>query len=172
MAGFSEIFNPMQTVLVSSRGSSSQPHLRQRKDGDIDNIMAIDWHMPVSFKPALYAISVGKTRFSFGIIESSKVFAVNFMPAEKRDAILFCGRKTGATTDKFHDSGLTKLECSSIDCPRIKEACAFLECEVVNEIEEGDHVIFIGKVLNGEILNLEKRAFHLRDDDFTTTEEI
>ncbi len=160
----SELTDPLQVVLVTSREEMDI----LGKKGVKDNIITIAWHMPVSFNPNLYAISVGKTRFSCEMIKKSKVFAINYVPFELSKAALFCGTKSGMHMDKFKEAKLTKEECKSIDCPRIKEALAYIECRVVNEVDAGDHVIFIGNVLNSEVKKKGKRLFQ-KGNDFTTS---
>lgn len=156
---------PQQTVLVSLRGDFEL--MGKRKE--YDNLITVDWHMPTSFNPPLYIISIGKTRFSLNLIKNSRVFAVNFMTFLQKDAVLYCGQNTGLKVDKFHETKLTKEECSSIDCPYIKEAAAVYECEVVDEFETGDHIIFVGKIINTRNNNSEKRLLHTSGIDFTTT---
>lgn len=159
---------PRQVILVSSRGHVKKP--LSKDIGVKDNIFTLSWHMPVSFNPELYAIAVGKKRFSLGLLRESGVFVVNFMPYKLKEAVLFCGSHSGEFIDKFKDANLTKEEAESIDCCRIKEATGCLECEVVNEIDAGDHVIIVGKVLKVIVKKDEKRVFQkLGADSFTTT---
>jgi flavin reductase (DIM6/NTAB) family NADH-FMN oxidoreductase RutF len=160
-----EVVNPTQAVLVTSRGSSELMGKQLHKD----NIMTVAWHCPLSFDPELYGICIGKTRFSCKLIKDSKVFAVNFMPYEMKEKVLFCGRSSGAAVDKFAKSGLTHEECDSIDCCRVGEASATLECEVIDEFEAGDHIFFVGKVLKTISKNDRKRLLYLGSDRFTTT---
>jgi len=164
---FSDIANPKQVILVTTRAEIKtrfSPELETK-----DNIFALAWHMPVSFEPPLYAISAGKTRYSAKLIQSSKVFVVNFMPYQLKDAVLFCGRHSGEHVDKFKETGLEKEEADRIDCPRIRQASGFLECRVVNEVEAGDHIIFIGEVLNMKLKKQGKRLFQKGGELFTTT---
>jgi flavin reductase (DIM6/NTAB) family NADH-FMN oxidoreductase RutF len=91
------------------------------------------------------------------------------MPIELKKEVLFCGRNSGEHLDKFKETGLEKQEAEKIDCPKIKQALACLECEVVNEIEAGDHVILIGKVLNMKKNKNGKRIYQVKGDKFTTT---
>jgi len=161
------IYKPVQTVLITCRGVVKNKF--SSKEEVKDNIITLDWHTRVSSEPFLYIISVGKTRFSCNIIKNSKVFVVNFMPYELKKEVLFCGRNSGEHVDKFKESGLTKEESEKLDCCRIKQAAAYLECEVINEIEAGDHIIFIGKVINSHEEEEKKRLFHIEEDNFTTT---
>ncbi|MFP4112467.1 MAG: flavin reductase family protein [Candidatus Woesearchaeota archaeon] len=158
---FNEIANPRQAVLVTCKDEDS----RDSKD----NIIAVTWHSPVSFEPPLYMISIGKTRHSKEIISKSGCFTINFMSYELKDKVFFCGTHSGAHVDKFRECGFTKDNAQTIDCPKIKEASAHIECEVVNQIDSGDHIIFIGKV---NVFNQNKeseRTIHLGKDKFTTT---
>lgn len=160
-----DIANPRQTILVSCEAEAEIVGKKALKK----NIMTLDWHMPLSFEPPMYAIAVGKARFSCGLIQKSRCFAVNFMPESMKKEVLFCGRNTGQFMDKFKASGLAEEECEEIHCPRIKEALAWLECEVVEEVETGDHITFIGKVVHMSVKKEGKRLFHKGKDDFTTT---
>ena len=153
------ITNPKQTILLTCRAKGK------------DNVITLDWHTLLSFKPMMYAVSIGKTRFSFNLVKSSKVFVVNFMSKDFEKEVLFCGRNSGKVLDKFKETGLEKEEAETIDCPRIKQALGYLECKVEKEIEVGDHVLFIAKVSKAELKEKGKRIFHLFEDKFTTTLE-
>ncbi|MCX8147448.1 MAG: flavin reductase family protein [Candidatus Woesearchaeota archaeon] len=167
MMDIRQIAYPRQVILVTSEAEAEIMGKRIEKS----NIMAASWHMPASFEPLMYAIAVGKQRFSYELIKKSKVFCVNFMPFSLKDKVLFCGRKSGRLIDKFKESGLTPEECEKIHCKRIKEALAYIECEVINEVEAGDHVIFIGKAVNLKLKKEGKRVFQKGGDIFTTTED-
>jgi len=159
------IHHPRQTILVSSRETIEI----MGKEIEKDDIITVSWHMPVSFKPELYAISIGKQRFSAEIISKSKAFVVNFIPYTLKETAIFCGTHSGKHMDKYQEAGLTMEEAESIDCGRIKEALAYLECEVINEVDAGDHIIYIGKVVNKEEKDHEKRLLQ-GGKDFTTSE--
>jgi len=151
------VTNPKQTILLTCRAEGK------------DNIITLDWHTILSFEPMMYAVSIGKTRFSFNLIKFSKVFVVNFMSKDFKKEVLFCGQNSGKILDKFKETGLEPEEAETIDCPKIKQALGYLECKVEKEIEVGDHVLFIAKVSKAEIKENGKRLFHLLGDKFTTT---
>lgn len=151
------ITNPLQTILLTCR------------DQNKDNVITLDWHMPLSFDPMMYAVSIGKTRFSLDLIRKSRVFVVNFMSKDFKKEVIYCGTNCGENLDKFSKSGLEKEEAEKINCPRIKGSLGYLECQVEKEIETGDHVLFIGKVVSYDLREKGKRLFHLGGDQFTTT---
>jgi len=153
-----KINNPNQIVLVTSRYKGK------------DNIITMTWWTKTSFQPNLYLISVGHIRHSHEMISKSKCFVINFMPFELSKEILYCGKSSGKGVDKFKETGLHKEEAEKIDCCRIKEALAFVECRVIDSFVTGDHTVFIGKVVNADFKKEGKRPFQLDRDVFVTTE--
>jgi len=151
--------NPRQTILLTSRA------------GNKDNVMTLDWHTPLSFEPMKYAVSIAKVRYSLELIRSSKVFVVNFMSYQFEKEVLYCGRHSGKYIDKFKETSLEREEAETINCPRIKQALGYLECQVQEELEAGDHILFVARVSKAELREKGKRLFHLFADKFTTTEE-
>ena len=71
------IYNPRQTILVTSRAEIDIIGKEVQKD----DIITLSWHMPVSFKPSIYAIAIGKSKFSSKLIEKSKDKKVYFIGA-------------------------------------------------------------------------------------------
>lgn len=150
--------NPRQTILLTTRYKEK------------DNVITLDWHTPLSFEPMMYAVSIGKARFSLELIRKSKVFVINFISQNKEKEVLYCGRHSGRNLDKFKETGLEKEEAELVNSPRIKDALGFLECKIEKEIDAGDHILFIARVLKAELKGKgEKRLFHLFKDKFTTT---
>ena len=160
-----ELINPRQTVVVTCRGAAEV----LGKEKLIDSGLTVAWHCPLSFDPELYGIAIGKTRFSKKLISENKVFAVNFLSFEQKDIALTFGTTSGQTTDKFKESGTTKEDCDTIDCCRIRESAAYLECEVIDEFEVGDHIFFVGKVGKKKQNTEGKRLFYKGDNQFTST---
>jgi flavin reductase (DIM6/NTAB) family NADH-FMN oxidoreductase RutF len=125
---------PRQVVLITTR-----------HDGT-DNVWPLDFHMPLSFEPPLYCIAANRNGFGAGLVRSSGVFVVNFVPATWEQVIFLCGNVSGRETDKFAAAGLRKEEAESVDAPRLAESLGALECRVQQTLEVGDHTLFIGEV--------------------------
>ena len=153
-----DISNPKQTVLVSCR--------EEQSSGPKDNIITIDWHMPCSSEPPLYAIAIGKKRYSLGLIRASGCFVVNFISESQSKEALFCGRHSGLHIDKFKECNFTKKDASTIDCAYIGEACAHIECEIEQEIDTGNHILLVARVTNSNIINHEPRLLHIQNEIF------
>ena len=152
----SDYANPRQVVLVTSREAGQ------------DNIITLAWNMPLSFEPMMYGIAVGFTRFSYTKIKESGVFVVNFMSLEYEKEVLYVGKHSGENNDKFKETGLEKIEAETINCPIIKQASAFLECKVKEDIKVGDHALFIGDVKRAEKNDDSDRIFQIKGNKFGT----
>ncbi|MBW2978218.1 flavin reductase family protein [Candidatus Woesearchaeota archaeon] len=166
MAEMRDVVNPRQVILITSR-AHMVPKFRAKEE-EKDNVMTAAWHMPVAFEPPLYAISVGKKRYSLDIIRKGRSFVVNFMPYSMKKEVLLAGRISGEHIDKFAKIGLEKEDAETIDSCRLKDALACLECEVEQEIEAGDHIIFIGRVLKVIKKKGGKRIYQIGGDKFST----
>ena len=137
---------------------------------EVNDIILLDWHSPASHEPRKYLILVGKKTTALERIRKSCSFVVNFMQYESMEKIIACEKEF--RKDKFQKLGLTEAaSIKLIDCPRIKEAIAWLECEVERELDVGDHVMFIGRVLHADDVKEAKRPFHVGSGIYTTTRD-
>jgi flavin reductase (DIM6/NTAB) family NADH-FMN oxidoreductase RutF len=145
---------PMRACLITSRHEGK------------DNIMAASWVFPMSMDPPIFGVSVAEKRHSFGLIRKGKAFGINLPHPELRDATVVCGTKSGRDVDKFKEAGITREEAKHV--PLIKECPASIECEVVDEIAIGDHVIFVGKATKTVKRFEGKGLYHLGGRDFVS----
>jgi flavin reductase (DIM6/NTAB) family NADH-FMN oxidoreductase RutF len=132
------IINHGPVVLVTSGGSRNP------------NILTIAWSMPVSKDPPYVAVSIGDTRYSHKLIVEKNEFVICVPPASLIDQVWRCGKTTGATADKFKDTGLHPAPSMKVETPGIQECIANLECRVVDRVSAGDHTVFIGEVVRAE----------------------
>ncbi|KYK27112.1 hypothetical protein AYK26_00235 [Euryarchaeota archaeon SM23-78] len=132
-----------RSVLVSVRA----PIIVLGQEEVRDNVGVVHWHMPASLEPVKYAISVRSDDSIKNMISRAGNFVVNFVGYEYRNHVLACENEDGLFVDIFEFLGFTKKNSIIIESPRIKEAKVFLECEVEQEFDSGDHTIFIGKVV-------------------------
>ncbi len=146
---------PMQAVLVTCNDHEGKT-----------NIITLAWHTPISRKPPLYGISVSPKRYSYGLIQTSKEFVVNFVPYSLVEATHYCGTHTGRSTDKTCKTGLTLLPSKKLNTPLIKEGYAHLECTLKQTIPVGDHAMLVGEVVS---ISVDDDAFK---DDLLRTEKV
>lgn len=160
-----DVVNPRQTVLVTCRGRGMLLGQVQEKD----NITPVDWHTPCNVHPFLYGIVLAKDSFSLELIRASKTFVVNFVGSYFKDIVLFAGKHSGRSVDKFKELHLEFEECIKVDCSRLTKAIGSLECELVSEFPFEQYVLVVGKVVYHELKRHDiHRLFHIEKDEFTT----
>ena len=140
--------SPRQVVLLTAR------------QNDAENIWPIDWHMPVSIDPELYAVSLNPG-YGEELIRASGSFVVNFVPASWEQIIFYCGKTSGQREDKFFETKLQKKEAQMVNAPCLSEALGILECKVIQDITVGDHFLFIAEVLHATLQLDAPRLHHI-----------
>ena len=142
---------PYGLYIIGSRGSDN-----------INGMMA-DWVMQVSFQPRLVAVSLERNATTLRNLRETGVFTINVLPAEgrelarkfaqPRDASKIQGRSDSHSSmvyDKMR--GVAYHEGVLTACPVLDEGLSYVECEVDQILDLGDHALAIGRVLAGEVM--------------------
>ncbi|MEH7073615.1 flavin reductase family protein [Neobacillus drentensis] len=113
--------------------------------------MTANAFMSVSLDPKLVVISIGEKAQMLDKIKKSKKFAVNILSAEQQElSMIFAGQ-----IKEQREISFERLD----GLPVLSGAIAQVACEVVNVHIEGDHTLFIGKVIEIELNEKEPLMF-------------
>jgi 3-hydroxy-9,10-secoandrosta-1,3,5(10)-triene-9,17-dione monooxygenase reductase component len=96
----------------------------------------------VSMDPPLVLFSLARTAESFTAFRTTRYFAVNVLAAGQAD---LSGLFASTGTDKFAQISFTS---DAHGCARFDGCVAHFECAVTSVYEGGDHLIFVGEVIN------------------------
>lgn len=108
-------------------------------DGRLDGT-TVNSFTSVSLDPPLVLFCLHKQSRLSPMLQESGLFVVNFLAGrQERLARAFAGKQTAGF-------GEVAYHHSADGMPVLSDALAFLACAVVNEIEGGDHTIFVGEV--------------------------
>ena len=109
----------------------------------------------VTAEPAQFGVSCSKNNFTADLIAESKVFTISVLHKHaKAELIGLFGYKSGKNTDKFAKTNyITEKTGAPIV---IDDTIAWFECKVVQTIDVGSHLLFIGQVINNELIDSEK----------------
>ncbi len=119
-----------------------------------DNIITVALLHRFSYNPFTLGIGISYRRHSYKLIEEEKEFIVNIPTSEHLEQVKLCGRLSGRDTDKFHETGFTKVAGKKVESSMIAECPVSIECKVVQEIKLEERTWFIGEVV----------AVHAEDD--------
>jgi flavin reductase (DIM6/NTAB) family NADH-FMN oxidoreductase RutF len=119
-------------------------------DGDVHGMTA-NAFMSVSLNPKLVLVSIGEKAKMLEKIQQSKKYAVNILSHDQKVLSMnFAGQLEEQADVQFERLG---------GLPVIKDALAQISCQVVNEIQAGDHTLFIGKVTDINITEQDPLLF-------------
>ena len=108
--------------------------------------------MQVTSEPATVAVSINHANFTHKCIEDCGYFALTVLSENVNPRLIGkFGFFSGRDKDKFEDVPYTvrgKL-------PVIDDGCAYIVCKVVNKMETSTHTVFLGEVLDCDLLKSE-----------------
>ena len=149
---FNAIVTPRPIGWISTRDSAGR-----------DNLAPYSFFNAVAYVPpqVMFASTGVKddrdgTKDSVANLRETGVFCVNVVEEAARDAMNQTSGPWEAGTDEFALAAIDKADCAEIDCARVANAPASLECKVTQIVQiEGaaNYVVF------GEVVGV-----HLRDD--------
>ena len=121
--------------------------------GDIEhaNIVTIAWISMLTGTPPSLGVSIGGKGFSGEQIIQNKDFSVNLATADFMREADYCGITSGCDTDKFKDTGFTKLPSLKIQSPIIKECPINIECKLIESNKVGITNHFVGEIMETHI---------------------
>jgi len=111
--------------------------------------------MQVSSEPVLFTICCNKNNFTAELIEEKDAFSVSVLEQNcSAELIGDFGYKSGREVNKMEGKDIRWGETG---VPIILNECiAFLECKVTQTIDTGTHMMFIGAVVQAEVLDSSK----------------
>jgi flavin reductase (DIM6/NTAB) family NADH-FMN oxidoreductase RutF len=115
------------------------------------DIMAAEWTHHISYSPSLIAINVRGHNTTAENIQSSREFGVNLAASNQNIVCSVAGRYSGKETDKISllkEVGLVVFyTAKSINVLMVQDAAMNAECKLMKQIELGDHIMFVGEVV-------------------------
>lgn len=125
------------------------------KSGEKMNGYIANTAFQVTASPPQIAISCHKDNLSSSIIKESGLFAISVLKQEAASALIGTfGFKSGKNIEKFED---VKYTTGVTGVPIVTEDCvAWFECKVVQTIDVGSHMLFIGEVVDNDLLDEDK----------------
>ena len=129
------------------------------------NLMTLNWCTQVSFDPKLLAISVERTAVTHELIAGGRSFTVNLVSRDDRAIVRKFTKPVEEDPAAGTLNGFAFHDGPATGAPVLDQAPAFVECEVRQEIEVGDHTLFVGEVVNAVFQSEAEDADVLRMED-------
>jgi flavin reductase (DIM6/NTAB) family NADH-FMN oxidoreductase RutF/rubredoxin len=130
-------------------------YLVTSKKGRLFNGQIANTLFQVASEPPTVAVSINKNNLTHEYIEASRVFAASILCQET--PLTFIGRfgfKSGRDMDKLAG---TNYKIGETGAPIVLDnAVSYLEARVIKETDVGTHTIFIGEVVNADMVDEHK----------------
>lgn len=157
--GHSLRHNPFNAIIVPRPIGWISSH-----DGDgCDNLAPYSFFNGVAYSPpqVMFASTSGKpdgsdTKDSVANIRETGIFCVNIVEYAMLEAMNVSSGTYDKGADEFMLAGLEKVRCETIECHRVADAPAALECRLTQIVDLPGKT---NKVVFGEVAGI-----HLRDD--------
>jgi len=149
-----EKFKPESCVFVVSIDRENKP-----------SGMIAGWNMKCSMDPPLFAVSLSKKGYTHRLIRESREFVLAVPNKELEDALILFGSTHGNEIDKFCETGVETETAGLVRSPLLSKATLNYECELFKEVDSGDHIIFIGRVVAAHINRGKKILLNMKKAD-------
>lgn len=109
--------------------------------------------MQITSEPATIAVSINHDNYTNRCIQDTGKFAISILGENSNPGIIGTfGFKSGRDNNKFDEVKQELRECM----PVVADACAYIVCEVVDKMETSTHTVFLGKVLDADMLKADE----------------
>lgn len=105
--------------------------------------------MQITAEPATMAVSINHDNYTNRCIRESGKFAISILGENSDPGIIGTfGFQSGRDKNKFEEVEQTVKG----ELPVVADACAWIVCEVIDSMETDTHTVFLGKVLDADML--------------------
>ena len=131
------------------------------RDGDVESGMLASWVSQASFDPPGLTVAVKKDRAVESLLPIGARFVLNVL-AEGRDRPIMreMVRPRGPAEDRFANLATERSEVSGALI--LTDSASYLECEVSDRMEAGDHWLVYATIVDGKVLDDVPAAVHFR----------
>jgi flavin reductase (DIM6/NTAB) family NADH-FMN oxidoreductase RutF len=128
---------PSGVVVLTALGEDGRPYG-----------LTVSAFCPVSLEPPLVLACVERTSHTLPAIRESGFYTINILQAGRQELARLMATKA---EDKFESLKWEPAPVEGAGPVLDEEAAAYACCEVTEELEAGDHLIFLGRVLAGGV---------------------
>ncbi len=109
----------------------------------------------VTAEPVQFAVCCSKNNFTSEVIKQSKAFSISVLEQDTAAELIgLFGFKSGKDVNKF--KGINYITGETGVPIVLDNTIAWFECEVVQTYDVGSHVLFIGKLVNNDLVDIDR----------------
>ena len=116
------------------------------------NGMTLNWASQVSFEPKLLGVAVEREALTHELITASGVFSLCLVDREDRAIVRKFTKPVEVDLDARTLNGFAYFDGPATGAPVLTQSVAYLECDVRQPVEVGNHTLFLGEIANAAFL--------------------
>jgi flavin reductase (DIM6/NTAB) family NADH-FMN oxidoreductase RutF len=124
-------------------------------NGERRNGMTLNWASQVSFDPKWLGIGVDREAFTHELISAGGVFTLNLIDREDRAIVRKFTKPVDVDLAAHTLNDFPYFDGPVTGAPVLAQAVAYVECEVRQPVEIGNHTLFLGEIVNAAFLKSE-----------------
>lgn len=122
-------------------------------DGERSTGCVANSAMQITSEPATIAVSINHDNYTNQCIAKSGLFAISILSEASDPGLIGTfGFQSGKDVNKFEGINVFVKEGISI----LADACSYVVCKVIRTMETATHTVFLGEVIDADVLNKEK----------------
>lgn len=121
--------------------------LTAEKDGEVA-AATVNWVTQTAFEPPLVVVGVKADSGAHELVKKAGAFALNILGKGQQGPAFAFFKPVEKDGDKINGEAYT---AGATGAPILHSVPAYVECTLEQTIENGDHSIFIGKVVNAVV---------------------
>ena len=115
---------------------------------DKEDAVLASWVNQCAFDPPAVTIALATLRQARLLVEGAGAFIVNVLPKDDMALLKYFSRPP----EDIFKGVMTRKGLEDIRI--LIDAVAYLECEVVQSMQAGDHVLYVGEIVGGKTLGI------------------
>jgi flavin reductase (DIM6/NTAB) family NADH-FMN oxidoreductase RutF len=120
--------------------------------GDRRNGMTLNWATQLSFDPKWLGVGVEHGAFTHELITAGGVFALCIIDREDRAIVRKFTKPVDVDLAAHTLNEFANFDRPATGAPVLAQSVAYVECEVRQTVEIGNHSLFLGEVVNAAFL--------------------
>ena len=124
--------------------------------GERRNAMTLNWASQISFDPKWIGIGVDHEAFTHELISAGGVFSLCLIDREDRAIVRKFTKPVDVDLGAHTLNEFPYFDGPATVAPVLTQSVAYIECEVRQTVEAGNHSLFLGEVVNAAFLKDEE----------------
>ena len=122
--------------------------LTSENDGDYC-VSTITWVSQASFEPPMISVCIKRNSASYEIVKKRGEFILHLLGDNQKELASTFFKPTIFENEKLNGQEFSLAN----NLPLLKDIPAYIQCKVVEILENGDHPLFLAEVVNAKINN-------------------